>query len=156
MSQINSITDGKLLPPVNSPKETTKTGSESFEKALNQAFSKSEQPPPETGAADSLSEIASISPAGLIDSIDSSDLVSGKTEGLLDLLDAYSAKLDNPEVSLKSIAPVLEALNSNADTLLQETRNLTSADDALKKIATEAAVTAQTEYLKFQRGDYVS
>ena len=35
-------------------------------------------------------------------------------------------------------------------------QQLTEADAHLKKIATQTIVTAQTEYLKFQRGDYLS
>lgn len=71
------------------------------------------------------------------------------------MLDAYASKLDDPGVSLKSIAPVLEEINAEADNLLKDTRLLTEADAALKKVATRTAVTAQTEYLKFQRGDYL-
>ena len=72
------------------------------------------------------------------------------------MLDAYSSKLIDPNIPLKNIAPVVEEINNNADSLLKETQNLTDSDINLKQIATQTIVTAQTEYLKFQRGDYIS
>ena len=86
---------------------------------------------------------------------DTSDIVSGKTNALLEMLDAYASKLDDPDVSLKNIAPVLEEINTEAGGLLKDTQLLADADAALKKIATQTIVAAQTEYLKFQRGDYL-
>jgi CRISPR/Cas system CMR-associated protein Cmr5 small subunit len=72
------------------------------------------------------------------------------------MLDSYSSKLDDRNVSLKNIAPVLEKIKDHAGNLLKETERLTDADANLKKIATRTIITAQTEYLKFQRGDYLS
>ncbi|MCP4720270.1 MAG: hypothetical protein GY860_12500, partial [Desulfobacteraceae bacterium] len=85
-----------------------------------------------------------------------SSIVSGKTDKLLGLLDAYSSKLENPEVSLKSIAPILEQINQNADSLLKESVFLGTGDTKLKEIATQTVIAAQTEYVKFQRGDYLA
>jgi len=89
-----------------------------------------------------------------IDIVNLSDIISGQTDKLLGMLDLYSSKLVDPDISLKSIAPVLEEINNNAGSLLEETQNLTNVDTDLRKIATQTIVTAQTEYLKFQRGDY--
>ncbi len=72
------------------------------------------------------------------------------------MLDSYSLKLENPNISLKNIAKVLEEIKENAGSLLKETERLTTADTNLKNIATQTIVTAQTEYIKFQRGDYLS
>ena len=87
---------------------------------------------------------------------DPSAIVSGKTDKLLGLLDAYVRQLEDPAVSLKAIAPILEQINEKADTLLKETASLGPGNKGLKNIATQTVVAARTEYLRFQRGDYVS
>jgi hypothetical protein len=125
---------------------------DAFENALSKALDKTEGPEMEHTPTNALREIASVD----LNIINSSDIVSGKTDKLLELLDSYSSKLEDPNVSLKSIAPVLEDIKDNAGSLLKETQNLTDSDAKLKKIATQTIVTAQTEYLKFQRGDYLS
>ena len=50
---------------------------------------------------------------------------------------------------------MLEELNADAASLLEETLSLGEDDQNLIDIATSTAVTAKTEYLKFQRGDYL-
>ena len=85
-----------------------------------------------------------------------SSIVTGKTDKLLGLLDTFAAQLEDPEISLKTMAPVIEKLNENASTLLKETESLGQEESGLKEIATRTAVTARNEYIKFQRGDYIS
>ena len=85
-----------------------------------------------------------------------SDIVSGQTDKLLGMLDSYSSQLVDPDISLKSIAPIVEEINHNAGNLLKETKNLTDSDISLKEIANQTVIAAQTEYFKFQRGDYLS
>jgi hypothetical protein len=87
---------------------------------------------------------------------DQSAIVSGKTDTLLGLLDVYSNQLENPGVSLKSIAPILEQINQNADSLLKESTSLGTGNQELKDIATQTVIAARTEYVRFQRGDYLS
>jgi len=127
-------------------------GTDAFESALSKALDKTEAPEMEYMPTNALREIA----AADLNIMNTSDIVSGKTDKLLEMLDTYSNKLEDPNVSLKTIAPVLEKINENADSLLKDTRGLTDADAGLKNIATQTVVTAQTEYLKFQRGDYLS
>ncbi len=83
-------------------------------------------------------------------------IVTGKTDKLLGMLETYAGQLENPEVSLRKIAPVLEEINSKADALLKDARFLGEDNSGLKDIATQTVVTARTEYLKFQRGDYLA
>ncbi|MDD9303776.1 MAG: hypothetical protein HUK40_16115 [Desulfobacter sp.] len=85
-----------------------------------------------------------------------SSIVTGKTDKLIGMLDNYVSQLENPQVSLKHIEPVLEEINADATALLEETRFLGDEDSQLKNIATQTVVAAKTEYLKFQRGDYLS
>lgn len=131
------------------PLKTGETGS--FGIALSNALDKTQEPEMEGTPANALMEISSKE----LNIINTSDIVSGKTDKLLDMLEAYSSKLNDPAVSLKSIVPALEEINDNADSLLKEAQLLTDADTVLKKIATQTIVTAQKEYLKFQRGDYL-
>lgn len=152
MTNINQINDSGLPLTAQSAKAQKNDKTDAFENVLNKAFDKTQANKMTPTSVNALSEIAS---SGL-NMIHSSDIVSGKTDKLLDMLDAYSLQLQNPEVSLRNIEPALEQIKINAGTLLKETQNLTSADENLKKIATQTVVTAQTEYLKFQRGDYIS
>lgn len=152
MANIKQINESAPPFAAPAPKATKSSGTDAFENALSKALDRTEATGMKQTSANALPEIASKE----LKFIDSSDIVSGKTQDLLKMLDVYSSKLGDPGVSLKSIAPDLEKINHNADTLLKETLKLTDADDELKKIATQTAVTAQTEYLKFQRGDYLS
>ena len=150
--QINELTQA-LGGASASESKTEKTGV--FENTLTQALGQTkEQNTSEMGVtmATALGEITS--PGLQIQ--DQSSIVSGKTDMLLGLLDTYSSKLENPGVSLKNIAPVLEKINENADNLLKESMSLDSEDQALKNIATQTVIAARTEYARFQRGDYLS
>lgn len=158
INHINELTQSMGAPAVGTPK-TEKAGG--FETVLTQALGQADQagqtdetepPGMETTAATALGEIPS---TGLYLK-DQSAIVSGKTDALLGLLDAYSNKLENPEVTLKSIAPILEQINQKADSLLKESLSLGAGNTNLKDIATQAVIAAQTEYVRFQRGDYVS
>ncbi|SLM29019.1 putative methyl-accepting chemotaxis protein [Desulfamplus magnetovallimortis] len=89
---------------------------------------------------------------------ESPGILESQTDELLSKLELYSRKLDNPEVTLKEMSTLLEDIYKNAQSLLQETENtegLSENDAALKDIACHCAITAQSEYIKFQRGDYL-
>lgn len=152
MTHINHINESAQPMAGGKTNTSRKDRSVSFEDELNKAFDKPRGTPMEAKTVSGLGEIESAGP----EIISTSDIVTGKTYDLLTLLDAYSSKLDNPQVSLKSMASALEEINRNADNLIKEAGNLTRDDENLKKIATQTAVTAQTEYIKFQRGDYLS
>lgn len=125
---------------------------DTFETAFSKALDKTEGPDEADTGPHALKEIASKE----LTIMNSSDSVSNRTDTLLGMLDSYSAKLEDPHISLKHMAPILEKIKEGAEKLLRETQQLTDADAPLKKIATQTIVTAQTEYLKFQRGDYLS
>ena len=127
------------------PKEQA---TEEFKNALNQAMDSRGK----TGEAHRLEEIASTRPimAG------SPAVVTGEAEKLLDILENYTNQLESPRASLKQIATVVDKMTAQADALLSEAKNLGSNHLELKKIATQTVITAQTESLKFQRGDYLS
>ncbi len=125
---------------------------DTFENALSKAIDETEDSKMEHMSANGLTEITSNS----IDIVSSSDIISDQTDKLLGMLDLYSSKLVDPDIPLKNIAPVLEEINDTAGNLLKETQSLENIDTDLRKIAKQTIVSAQTEYLKFQRGDYLS
>jgi len=151
MTNINSINETTPVLGGSNAKPLKSGETDSFGIALSKALDKKQEPEIEGTPANALMEIGSKE----LNILNTSDIVSGKTNTLLEMLDAYASKLDDPAVSLKNIAPVLEEINQKAGNLLKESQLLSNADSALKKIATQTAVTAQTEYLKFQRGDYL-
>jgi hypothetical protein len=153
MTHINPANE---LPPsfdMPTAKESKPQKAAVFENALSKAIDRTEAPEMGPTSTHALGEITSKE----LNILTSSDVVSGRTDKLLALLDSYASQLENPDISLKRIAPVLEKIKENAGSLLKEAARLTDSDDvSLKEIAARTIVTAQTEYLKFQRGDYVS
>ena len=149
--QINELTQSFQGPQAKGAKPE---GSDAFKNALSQALEETESPDMQTSAATAgLGEITSTQ---AIQIQQPADIVSGSTDKLLGLLDTYASQLENPGVPLKQIAPVLEQINENAGNLLKQTQALGNADADLKDIATQTAMAARTEYVKFQRGDYLS
>ncbi|MCP4023530.1 MAG: hypothetical protein GY729_16915 [Desulfobacteraceae bacterium] len=152
MTNINQVNESaqSYSAEKNPGKKTQKA--DAFQQALIDALDKPE--PSEMGnmLASPLGEIASKELSFTGDS----STVSGKTDQLLQMLDLYSAQLEDPNIPLKKIAPVVKQIKEDAGELLKETQSLSKTDEALKRIAQETAVTAHTEYFKFQRGDYLS
>ena len=108
----------------------------------------------DTASGSSLKEISSVSSRAWPVKTRNLNLES-KTDDLLKMLDNYSSQLKNDKISLKKIEPFLRKIKNNAKDLLKETASAASADTKLKNIAEQCAVTANTEYFKFQRGDYI-
>lgn len=152
MTNVNSIHESAQSLAALNPKTLKSQKTDAFETAFGKALDRTKTPEMEHMSTNALREIASKD----LNIMTSSDIVSGRTDKLLEMLDSYSSKLDDRNVSLKNIAPVLEKIKDHAGNLLKETERLTDADANLKKIATRTIITAQTEYLKFQRGDYLS
>lgn len=151
MTHIPKISETAQPTDMSHASAAKKNRTESFSRIFNTAVEKTQGSQMGTESIRGLKEIASFEPVIM----NSSGLVSGKTDDLLNLLVSYASKLEDPDISLKNIAPDLEAINETAESLLKETSNLTPADEKLKEIATQTVITAQTEYLKFQRGDYL-
>jgi hypothetical protein len=152
MTDINQIIESAQSFAVSKATGSKDNGTDAFKDALNKAFDTTEALDMEQISAGGLGEITSKN----MNIMSPSKLVSGQTDNLLKMLDLYSSKLEDPGVSLKSIAPVLEQIKDNAGSLLNDVQNLTDKDAGLKKIATQTMVTAQTEYMKFKRGDYLN
>lgn len=127
-----------------------------FTNALTQALEKKTDKPESSGTgAPPVSSLGEIPSTGFR-MLDPSAIVTEKTDKLLEMLADYARQLEDSDLSLKSIAPVLEQINKKADNLLKETASLGRGNKELRDIATQTVVAAQTEYVRFQRGDYVS
>jgi hypothetical protein len=74
------------------------------------------------------------------------------SEQALDLLDTYSKALVDPDISLKSLVPVVEELDAMRSKLLDASSFL-SDDDSLKGIMADTASTLFGEVMRFRRGD---
>nr|WP_320191096.1 hypothetical protein [uncultured Desulfobacter sp.] len=130
--------------------KASKSSGQGFEAVLNSAQEKIQASEGET----EINELGEISAMGF-DIQTVSDIVADKTDKLLSDIESYASQLDDTNVSLKDIKSVLEGLNEDAASLLEETLSLGEDDQELIDIATSTAITAKTEYLKFQRGDYL-
>lgn len=152
MTNINQINESAQSLTTAKTRAANPERTDGFGNALSKAFDKVQKEDMDPVSSNALGEISSVRPS----LINPSDIVSGKTDKLLSMLETYSNQLQDPEMSLKNIVPVLEEIQAQAGTLIEEAQNLTEQDGTLKKIAAQTAVTAQTEYIKFQRGDYAS
>ena len=152
MTNINQIQDlAQAMGGQTRQKQKAGEQKQGFESVLNSALEKTDTAEEGTRAME-LSEIS----APAFDLQAPSSIVTGKTDKLLGMLDNYASQLENPNVSLRTIEPVLEEINADAASLLEEARYLGEEDSGLKDIATQTVVAAKTEYMKFQRGDYLS
>ena len=77
-----------------------------------------------------------------------------QTEKLLDTMDGYVQKLNDPSVSLKEIYPLVQAMEAENDRIDPILHSLCDTD-GLKDILKEVLITSSKEIIKFNRGDYI-
>ena len=123
-----------------------------FKQTFGQVLENMESSKMEIAQSEGLKEI----PAQSFQLTDPSVTISDKTEKLLEMLELYSAKLEDGTISLKDVDPLLSQIQIEAESLLQKVESSPNADESIKNIAKEFAVFANTEQIKFQRGDYLS
>lgn len=75
-------------------------------------------------------------------------------ETVLSRLEIFQEALDRPGMTLKSLAPLVQALEKDSQHLASLARSL-STDNPLRQIVEEAAALTWTESCKFTRGDYL-
>ena len=85
-------------------------------------------------------------------SLDENPIIE-QTEKLLDTLDNYREKLQNPDVGLEDISPLVSEMEMEKEGLTSALNSL-SDGDGLKDILNEAMITSSLEATKFNRGDY--
>jgi len=81
--------------------------------------------------------------------------IVAKVEGLLDVLEDYQAGLDNPNISLKDLNPLIARIEKETETLLPTLDSL-SGDDKVGGILNRALIHSIVEIAKFNRGDYLT
>jgi hypothetical protein len=153
MTGINHIHES--LPAVGGSPQTGTAGAEKgsgFSSALSRALDEAQPSDTDVSQSTALAEIPAVAPCIQ----DPCSRVSGETDALLGSLEDYAAQLEDPGVSLKSIAPMIEQINEDAGNLAAAAQTLDPEDQGLKEIANQTALTARTEYIKIQRGDYLS
>ena len=102
-------------------------------------------------SVNSLSELSSVNYTKIQSIKNDLDI---KTSDLLNKLDQYIQKLSNPDISLKEIEPLISNINKEAGELSIELSK-TDENQELKDIAGKSALSANSEYIKFMRGDYI-
>jgi hypothetical protein len=78
-----------------------------------------------------------------------------RTSRLIDLMDAYTKSLSNPQKTLKDIEPELLTFIEEAQNLHEAYANSGSPNAELKAIMEALLRTARLEGARFQRGDYL-
>jgi hypothetical protein len=149
---MNKISEISGSPPVSGPQKPEKPKSDLFQKNLEAARAKrlaAESQPPASAP------LGEVSPPVMPTITTASAGIVDKTESLLEMLENYSQDMDDPKKSLKDIEPLIDTIQKEASKLAAEANQKVPEDTALKKIVDEFAVTANVEYMKFYRGDYV-
>ena len=75
---------------------------------------------------------------------------------VLDVLEEYTQALKNPQVTLKSIEPIVIRLQQELKGLDVRSTPHLGQHDELAELVNHIAVTAGVEAFKFQRGDYMA
>lgn len=150
MTKINGIYEQNRLQQ--SQKATSTVKDDLFKNTLDKALKVKDGP--ETTAADHSGTLGEIQAAPLNIIEDITNDVQDETNQLIDLLESYAGDLGDPDKTLKDIEPKLEALKESAEKLMEKVGRV-SQDNPVRKIATESAMAANIEYIKFNRGDYV-
>ena len=78
-----------------------------------------------------------------------------RVDNLLNLLDNYRKQLADPQVTLRSIEPVINTIVKEKEQLSSVLNSLTN-EDGLKDIVNRTLITASLEVIKYNRGDYIT
>ncbi len=136
--------------------EKTTPQGDAFQNTLDKKLDDQNTLQADETATHSLSEIRTETLNPVTRRIQSADeAVVQKTDALLNRLDQYSADLNNPAKNLKEIAPLINAIKTDAQELMNEAQHSLTPDNELHDIAKQCAVMANVEYIKFERGDYL-
>jgi hypothetical protein len=149
VTQINNIHENTAVQTGQRPSATTAAG---FQDSLETALAQKSAGNAESGQTSELGEPQAphFNPAVPA----TADDLACQTDSLLDLLESYSKGLEAPGATLKDLAPLVDRIKDGARHLMASADNDAAAGE-LKDIASQAALTANIECIKFQRGDYV-
>lgn len=151
MTQIDNINENTV---VQTGQRQTPAPAAGFQNSLEIALARGTAAKTENAKTAALSEpqaTAHLNPAAT----PSADDIACQTDSLLGLLESYANGLETPGATLKDLAPLVDRIRDGAQQLMDSAERSTSAESGLKDIASQAAMAANIEYIKFQRGDYV-
>ena len=146
MKKIIDVTNTSAIKGLQKPPSTK---SNQFQQRLNEAQEKNQTA--HTSSVATPKGLGEIQPMGFPKIESASTTVVNKTDQLLSLLDSYAKDMENPDKTLRDIEPLIVSIQQNASELMEAADKI-SPD--LKEIATETAVAANSEYIRFYRGDY--
>jgi hypothetical protein len=78
-----------------------------------------------------------------------------RIHNFLNLLDNYRQQLSDPQVTLRTLEPVMNTIAKEKDQLSGLLESLPN-EDGLKHILNQTLITASLEVIKFNRGDYIN
>ncbi len=141
------IEDLLFLPMNSAPASKSKGGEENFSAYLKEAVTGRQQ---EAGvqALGGPAPLAGVAPA------ESTGAAQEMVDAVLSRLELFQEALSRPGLSLKSLSPLVQALEKDSHHLDSLARSLPD-DSPLRQIVQEAAALTWTEGCKFKRGDYV-
>ena len=140
------IEDLVLLPMNPAPTSGSGLGKDKFAECLKQAISSRQQQegPQALGGPAPVAGVANLGPTGVAREM---------VEAVLSRLEIFQEALARPGLTLKSLAPLVQALEKDSHNLDSLARSL-PADNPLRQILEETAALTWTESCKFTRGDY--
>jgi hypothetical protein len=141
------IEDLVLLPMNPAPSPGTGGGKEKFAECLKEAvvLRQQEAGPQALGGPAPVAGVAQTGPAGAAHEM---------VDAVLSRLEIFQEALARPGLTLKSLSPLVQAMEKDSQHLESLARAL-PADSPLRQVVEEAATLTWTESCKFTRGDYV-
>lgn len=151
MTQINNINENTV---VQTGRRQSAAPAAGFQNSLEIALARGTAAEAGNAQTAALSEPAATSHLNP-DPAPSAGDIACQTDSLLGLLESYANGLETPGATLKDLAPLVDRIKDEAQQLMDSAGRSTSAENDLKDIASQAALTANIEYVKFQRGDHI-
>jgi hypothetical protein len=149
MTKIDQINDALTVQAAKKPTTATATP---FSASLENALAEKS---PEAAGKEQASALREPQPSIVTPSGAAPTHMVGRTDKLLDLLESYATSLENPCATLKELASLVAMMKDEAMQLMASADAHAAEEGSLKGIAEKAALTANVEYIKFQRGDYI-
>jgi hypothetical protein len=88
-------------------------------------------------------------------SLENKRITVERVDNILNLLNNYRDNLADPQVTLRSIEPVINMIAKEKEQLSSVLESLPNEDE-LKDIVERTLITASLEVIKFNRGDYIA
>jgi len=140
----------------NYPQDTQKnekTPDADFQNILKESVENSAKNPPKIQSSTLMDPVSAIR----FDPLAPQDktITIERVHNLLNLLDKYRKQLSDPHVTLRTLEPLMNTIAKEKDQLSGLLESLPNAD-GLKQILNQTLITASLEFIKFNRGDYIT